>query len=418
MDRVADPRLSRLLGGEALADLRRRLRQRIERGATGEFRLGDLTEAERNALSGLLGRRQRVAASMTLNVQELDAALCHAGLAASLREALERLDGPIVDRAAERTALQAQWEALRGGAWGEPLCRWLEDARSLALLKRLAHKPEAADDLLRHAQAVLAALPAQGIPRSRLAADKLGDAHGLDPGRPVASVVLSVLRQLAFMGENSETADDTSGGGDSVRGTWAAAGVLVNELARPVLVLNLPVRDAGEMRLTTGEPGYVSLRQLLRSPPHWGVAGCDVYVCENPNLVAIVADVLGHCSAPLVCTDGMPGAAQRTLLLQLAQAGARLHYHGDFDWPGLAIGNWVMRACGAQPWRYGAEDYRKAVKEIPAHGRPLGLENIEADWDAELATVMRAHSRAIDEEAIAAVLVQDLTNVNENIEMP
>lgn len=50
---------------------------------------------------------------MTLDIGELDAALRHAGVAATLREALERLDGPIVDRKAERTALQAQWQALR-----------------------------------------------------------------------------------------------------------------------------------------------------------------------------------------------------------------------------------------------------------------------------------------------------------------
>jgi hypothetical protein len=34
----------------------------------------------------------------------------------------------------------------------------------------------------------------------------------------------------------------------------------------------------------------------------------------------------------------MPSAAQQTLLAQLAAAGARLRYHGDFDWAGLVIG--------------------------------------------------------------------------------
>src|SRR5262249_38004917 len=101
-----------------------------------------------------------------------------------------------------------------------------------------------------------------------------------------------------------------------------------------------------------GEPGYVSLRVLVRSPPSWAVAGRDVYVCENPNLVAIAADQWGPRCAPLVCTDGMPAAAQRHLLSQLTRAGARLHYHGDFDWPGLCIGNHLMRAHGALPWRF------------------------------------------------------------------
>lgn len=109
-----DPRLLRLLGGEALAGLRRRLRQRCGRAALGKFRLDGLTEIERNALAGPLGRKSRLAGSMTLDIGEFDAALQRAGLATSLRDALERLDGPIVDRAAEQAALLTQRAALRG----------------------------------------------------------------------------------------------------------------------------------------------------------------------------------------------------------------------------------------------------------------------------------------------------------------
>ena len=134
--------------------------------------------------------------------------------------------------------------------------------------------------------------------------------------------------------------------------------MLVNELARPALLLNLPMEGGGTFAGEAGEPAYATLRRLLRSPPRLAVAGRTVYVCENPNLVAIAADRLGLRCAPLVCADGMPAAAQRTLLPQLAEAGANLAYHGDFDWPGLRIANLVMRSFGARPWRFGAEDYR------------------------------------------------------------
>jgi hypothetical protein len=49
------------------------------------------------------------------------------------------------------------------------------------------------------------------------------------------------------------------------------------------------------------------------------------------------------------------------LLSQLAKARAQLCYHGDFDWPGVRIGNHVMREHGAQSWRFGAADYEAAV---------------------------------------------------------
>lgn len=132
------------------------------------------------------------------------------------------------------------------------------------------------------------------------------------------------------------------------------------------------------------------------------MAGSDVFVCENPNIVAIAADRLGAECAPLVCTDGMPAAAQRTLLHQLADAGARLRYHGDFDWPGIQIGNFIVRLFGATPWRFMAEDYS------PAAGRPLHGEPIEASWDVALTAKMRRIGRALDEEAIAETLLLDL----------
>ena len=45
---------------------------------------------------------------------------------------------------------------------------------------------------------------------------------------------------------------------------------------------------------------------------------------SDPNIVSIAADRLGAACAPLVCTDGMPAAAQRVLLKQLSDAGAKL----------------------------------------------------------------------------------------------
>jgi uncharacterized protein (TIGR02679 family) len=115
-------------------------------------------------------------------------------------------------------------------------------------------------------------------------------------------------------------------------------------------LLNVPMEGGGYLAGEAGEPAYATLRRLLRTPPRLAVAGRTVYVCKNPNLVAIAAGRLGSRCAPLVCTDGMPAAAQRTLLAQLAKTEARLLYHGDFDWPGLRIANRVMRSFGAQPW--------------------------------------------------------------------
>jgi uncharacterized protein (TIGR02679 family) len=87
----------------------------------------------------------------------------------------------------------------------------------------------------------------------------------------------------------------------------------------------------------------------------------------------------------------MPAAAQRCLLSQLAKARAQLCYHGDFDWPGVRIGNHVMREHGAQPWRFGAADYEAAVKGASGPGQALTGKAANALWDEWLITAMQQH---------------------------
>ena len=423
MSSSTDPRLQRLLGGDQYALLRKRLRRRFERApldaAVESFRIGNLTTEEHAALASLLGRRLRYSNSLQVDVRLVDTAFQSAGIATSLRDALEQLDGPIANLATTRLALHTQWSDVLDGCTHRELIELLRAPAGIGLLKRLARQSApAAFQLCRCVEAVLQRLPASGITRSQLAADVLGDAHALDGGQPTATLVLTAWRQLiARTDDGSDGVDieptgdgepDPGSGAERDRDVWAKAGVLVNELARPVLFLNLPTRDARNHSQSPGEPVYASLRSLLRSPPSWDVADRRVYVCENPNMVAIAADHWGSDCAPLVCTDGMPAAAQRCLLSQLAKARAQLCYHGDFDWPGVRIGNHVMREHGAQSWRFGAADYEAAVEQTSCPGKALTGKAARAIWDERLMTAMQQHRLSIAEEGIAASLLEDL----------
>lgn len=413
LDGPLDGRLQRLLGGEHLAPLRKRLRRRFERapldGAIAQIRVDGLTAEEHAALAALLGRPQRYSSSLQLDLELADANLRRSGVALSLRDALERLDGPITHLATARLRQESLWSAVVDSCMHPGLAGLLGMPEGIGLLKRLARQdPAVASALCRSAEAVLRRLPAQGSARSQLAANVLGDAHALDNGRPVATLVLAAWRRRGPPSRENED-DSLLGSAERARDTWAGAGVLVNQLARPALFLNLPIKSAGDGG-RTGEPSYLSLRALLRSPPTWDVAGCRIFVCENPNLVAIAADRWGRDCAPLVCTDGMPAAAQRTLLSQFARAGARLCYHGDFDWPGLRIANHVMREHNAAPWRYTAADYVAAVQTASGLAQRLEGATVEASWDDRLATAMHEHGVAVAEEAVAAELLSDLAD--------
>jgi uncharacterized protein (TIGR02679 family) len=411
MSGQADARLQRLLGGAHLASLRRRLRQIFMRAPLGtpldHMRVSGLSAEEHAALASLAGRPQRFSKSLSIDVRQVDAGLRRSGVATGLRDALEKLDGPIQHTATVRLRLQAAWSGVIDGCTDPGLRGLLLTADGIGLLKRLARQDtDAAVALCRRAEAVLRCLPAQGVARSQLAADVLGDPHGLDTGRGTATLVLAAWRRIALPvrdASDPEPAETV----ERIRDIWARAGVLVNELARPALFLNLPA-ESGSATWRAGEPAYASLRSLLRSPPRWHVGGQDVYVCENPNLVAIAADRWGTACAPLICTDGMPAAAQRCLLSQLARAGARLLYHGDFDWPGLRIGNHVMREHGAGPWRFGAADYLAAARTVERPGHALAGRAVGASWDEALTAAMLNERVSIAEEAVAAALLQDL----------
>lgn len=408
-NRLDAERLSKLLGGVELSNLRLRLRARYERGALrDEFTLTDLLGHERRALAGLLGRRTLAADSMRMRRSELDAALAHAGIAATLREALEFLDGPLSDRRADRAAREQAWSAALSRPTEPRLVTLLTEAAGAALVKRLSGSdPAQADLLLAQAARVLGRLPGLGISRAQLAAEVLGDSHGLDTGRPVATLVLRAcaaerpLETIEAAGlQNAE---------ESLRERWARLGIMVNELALPALCLNLPGLHAAPGAAcgpAAGEPVHLSLRSLLRRHSSWPVARREVFVCENPNVVAIAADRLGPGCAPLVCTDGMPSAAQQTLLAQLAAGGAKLLYHGDFDWAGLVIGNFVMREFGAEPWRFGTADYLSASV---AHRMALrGDKPVAAQWDNRLASAMSERRVTVHEEGVIETLLLDL----------
>ena len=60
---------------------------------------------------------------------------------------------------------------------------------------------------------------------------------------------------------------------------------------------------------------------------------------------------LGPACPPLICAEGQPSTAFHKLAEIAVASGGELAYHGDFDWPGVAITAKVIDRHGARPWR-------------------------------------------------------------------
>jgi uncharacterized protein (TIGR02679 family) len=403
-------RLRETLGRPELARLVRRLQIRLERGKplTGMISFPDASPAERDAVNRLLGRPPTRGNAMVVSLEQLQDKLRRAGICPNLREALELLLGPVIERRAEREAIEVRWAALFAHASERidarpEYARWLGELRDSGLLRR--YGIEQAGELLLQAVEILVRLPARGIPLAELAAQVTGDAHALDPDRPLATLA---IRAAALFGvERWDHAE-------SRRDAWAALGVLCDELSAPALVLNL--RAAGDSATShalrwhadAGEPCYLSTRQLLRATPLFELkmTGSTVFVCENPTVVAAAANRLGRASQPLICIDGQPRTAARILLNQLRAAGVRLRYHGDFDWPGIQIANTILARHAAEPWKLSTSDYHSAATGALA----LSGAAVAATWDCELMPAMLARGRAVHEEQVIDELIKDLNS--------
>jgi hypothetical protein len=82
-----------------------------------------------------------------------------------------------------------------------------------------------------------------------------------------------------------------------------------------------------------------------------------------------------------------------------------LRYHGDFDWPGIAIANRLVGRFRVCPWLMSTEDYEDGLQAgIPL----LAGSPVEPAWDNDLDAAMRSQNRAVHEEAVLDQLLEVL----------
>ena len=365
-----------------------------------------LDDVTADLLGGLLGRRL-LPGRRRLPLADLDTALRNSPAASSLVDVMTELGGALRNRPAERRmeadrrrGAEDSWASrlVDAGLTDEPwVSRWTADLRANGLLS--AASSDSFGPAVTAVELVLRAPVARTL--GELAALVAGDAHGLDAGRRAGTIA---LRGLAA--ERGEALPATADGRARL---WAQSGVRTDDVSGTVLVLGLrppgTSRWAGLMRerADLGLVTHLTLRELRAADCSGARAGDLVFACENPQVVQAAANRLAP--GPLVCLQGNPSAAGALLLERLLADGAQVRYHGDFDWPGLAIAGRVL-GRGATPWRLTAEDYRTALPSGP--GVPLTGHDVATPWHPPLQTAMREDGRAVHEEAVLDTLIADL----------
>ncbi|MFE6864523.1 TIGR02679 family protein [Nocardia sp. NPDC057668] len=413
------PAFRTYLADPALTELWTDIRKRLERNGhsiEGSVRV-ELDESGAAQLSGLLGRRVATG-SRAIALPELDTALLRSVAARGLVAIVAELTGgPLRDRPSERLARDTRvaelWSVvdaalvangLANATWARPYVRWLHTSGLLVRAgERAAHEFDVA------ARALATLLDSTPPPRmlGELAAALTGDAHALDNDRLAGRLVLRALgfafdlpdpntprARIALWERVSVSADTISGtvitwnlrppGGDS----WSAM-----------------MRARADLELIT----HLTLAELTRTTAALAEPGVIISACENPQVLQRAADI--GVDSPLVCFSGNPASAGMALAERVP-----IRYHGDFDWPGVAIAARLF-AGGAEPWRMSTADYLTAV-DSGIHHIPLLGAAVETPWDPQLGRAMMRAGRAVHEEAVLTTLLDDLRSGGSTTAIP
>lgn len=384
-----------------------KVRDRFEKAglqAQGRVQVTVATRAQRHAVGELLGRTV-TGEKVRIDLAELDQRLAERSGVGGLVAVLTALDGraPQNRPAARAARNEAREQPLRIAAsqlqtpWAAEWIAWL---RSTGVLTARADAQRCVQD----AVTVLQELTANSAPpttRSRveIGARLLGDAHALDRDRLLHRLVLRGLAAAAAvpMPESSQ----------EVERLWAQFGIEPDLLSRTCLVWRLRASGDGSTAgrineaSAAGDPIHLTEWDVRRIESVHPVAAGRVLVCENPRVLEAFAE-RGLPGWSVVCTAGEPNLVVDRVLGQLAAAGAKLRYHGDFDWAGVAIANRVLQRTGAQAWLMTRADYLRAVRP---DGPELVGRMVSASWDPTLAEAMHTQGRGVHEEAVLTQLL-------------
>jgi uncharacterized protein (TIGR02679 family) len=377
----------------------------------------ELDDDAADRLAGLLARPVG-AGTQRIKLADLDTALRQSAAGCGLVATIAELSGqPLRDRPAERLAARDDWQRvwqqldddlvraeLAQCDWA---ARWTQWLHASGVVTRLGAVDAIAQ--LRAAVAVLAlvapALDPGFAPSSmralgELASRATGSAHGLDDGRTTPALVLRAAA-IALERPPPESSAER-------RALWQRLGVEPDLISGTVMVwaLRPPGADAWSAmmrdRAAIGLVTHLTIHELRRFDGALTAPGAAVHGCENPQVLQALADA--GVDQPLACLSGNPSAAGLALAARVS-----LHYHGDFDWPGIAIAGRHF-AAGAQPWRMTASDYLSAVESQRPTARLTLTGHAEpTPWDHQLSPAMARLGVAVHEESIIDTLLTDLS---------
>ncbi len=369
----------------------------------GSVRLSKLTDAEKNALAGIMRRDFSSQRSVTVHLEQFNQALADTKFSGvGLKELLDAYAGKNIrsreDQEREYTSKKAAFfEKMRQGLSHPYSQRCLDNIVNKGPFSRgtqLAYdrQPECLKAHLINVLCALENLPGAGGAANyqRLpvfASDITGDPHGLDADTEQGKLFVAALKYLRSMEGDNFSYESAALSAEQLNELLEFYGLVRDDILNFVTIIGLKgfLKDGKQVLESPHEQGMVMnipLKELTRlskvTPAFLSDDNQAVYVVENSGVFSELVDRLKNTAdlgswpyPPLICTHGQFKLATLVLLNLLVQQDIVIYYSGDFDPEGLLMAQRLKQRYpdNVTLWHYDENAYIKSLSRIslPEH---------------------------------------------------
>ncbi|TDT57245.1 TIGR02679 domain-containing protein [Fonticella tunisiensis] len=195
-----------------------------------------------------------------------------------------------------------------------------------------------------------------------------------------------------------------------------SAGIIADEISNYTAISGLLAYRNGKVHrgwegfYSLGEPLQVSLWNLSEIDYILSPSG-KIFVFENPTVFSEVLYSTREKRPPLVCTCGQIKLASLVLLDRIIDNVDYIYYSGDFDPEGLLIADRLKKRYGEKLvlWRYSIEDY-EGIKsnEVLEEIRLKKLDNLKSPELKTLGEHIRNKGLAAYQELLTDRYIEDI----------
>jgi len=410
----------------------------------GSVQINKLTDAERDALAGIMRRDYSQQRSATIHLDKFNHALSNTRFSRiDLKDLLDAYAGETIqsreDQEREYAVKKAAFfEKLRQSTSHLRSESWLNNILSKGPGTRSAHlaydrQPERLKTWLLNIFHALENLPDTGgnVNYRRLpvfAADITGDPHGLDVDTEQGKIFISALKYLRSMEDDGLSYQPSVLSAEQLNELLEFYGLVRDDILNFVTVIGLKglLYDGKKIWQDAYEQGMVKnipLKELTRlssiTTPFAGDGRLAVYVVENSGVFSELVDRLkdaadthGWPYRPLICTHGQFKLATWFLLDMLVKLDTEIYYSGDFDPEGLLMAQRLIERYPdhARLLHYDEAAYMKSLSRVrlPQHRlkklQNVTLSNLQVVKEMMLDKEMAGYQETLIDEMIMTML--------------